>query len=114
MQSLVYIQSIYFFVTALWPIIDIKSFYKITGVKKDTWLVKTVSLLILSISMSLFFAACNNEINNSIIMLCTSSAGSLLLIDAYYVMKGKIHPVYLLDACIEAILILFWFIKIAV
>ena len=37
-----------------------------------------------------------------------SSAAGLAAIDVYYVSKGRISPVYLLDAVLEAVLLVGW------
>lgn len=50
------IQGLYWLVTGLWGLIDIHSFMIVTGPKTDIWLVKTVSVLIVVISLSLLSA----------------------------------------------------------
>jgi hypothetical protein len=47
------VQGIYWLVTGVWGLVDIVSFMKVTGPKTDVWLVKTVSVLIVVISLSL-------------------------------------------------------------
>jgi hypothetical protein len=108
MQVVLYIQSLYIFITAMWPIIDIESFYKITGYKKETWLVKTVSVLLLCISISQLVADYCKQINISIIMLSLLTSAGLLFVDCYYVIKKIIPVVYLLDALAECLLIILW------
>jgi hypothetical protein len=110
MQTIAYFQSAYFLITALWPLIHIESFLRITGQKKEVWLVKTVSVLLCSIGITLLSSAYFNEINRSIIVLALSSAAGLIMIDVYYTIKGKILPVYLADASLEAGLIICWFL----
>jgi hypothetical protein len=112
MQTIAYFQSAYYLITALWPLIDIRSFLKVTGQKKDIWLVKTVSLLLCSIGITFLVSAYYMEISRSIVVLAILSAASLLWIDVYYTIKGKILPVYLVDAGIEGLLILFWLLQL--
>ena len=49
-------QSLYFVVTGLWGIVSINTFQKVTGPKVDTWLVRTVSVLIVVIGAVLGMA----------------------------------------------------------
>ena len=47
-----WVQTIYYFLTAAWGLLDIESFMLVTGPKTDVWLVKTVSILLLAVSFS--------------------------------------------------------------
>lgn len=101
MRTILLIQSVYFLITALWPLVHIKSFMLITGYKKEQWLVKTVAVLILSIGVAML-AAVMMGISMPILILAACSCLSLLVIDIYYVSKAVIRSVYLLDALVEA------------
>jgi hypothetical protein len=50
-RIILWIQTLYYFITAAWALVDIKSFMEITGPKTDIRLVKTVSVLLLAISL---------------------------------------------------------------
>lgn len=50
-KPLLWIQGLYLLFTALWALIDIDSFMRLTGPKTDIWLVKTVSVLLLAIGL---------------------------------------------------------------
>ena len=106
MKTLLIIQCIYYYFTALWGLVDIKSFIKVTGPKKDIWLVKTVSMLLIAICNSIITALFFNSINTSIIILSISSCSMLAIIDIYYTLKGVISSVYLLDAFVQALLLI--------
>lgn len=41
MRTLAIIHAAYFVLTGLWPILNIRSFLRVTGPKSDLWLVKT-------------------------------------------------------------------------
>lgn len=45
------VQGIYTLLTALWALVDIKSFMEVTGPKTDVWLVKTVAVVLLPIAV---------------------------------------------------------------
>jgi hypothetical protein len=105
---LLYIQGFYFLVTGVWPVLDIKSFLKVTGPKKEVWLVKTFGLLISCIAAALIVAAFRKEASYAIVFLGVISALSLMFADVYYVKKGAIPSVYLLDAAMELIFLFLW------
>ena len=46
-------QGLYFLVTAIWPLVHIASFMKVTGPKRDIWLVKTVATVIGAVGLAL-------------------------------------------------------------
>ena len=98
------IQAIYYFVSGLWPLLDIDSFIRITGPKTDIWLVKMVGLLTMAIAITLFSG--NHKVTTTTIILSIASASAYLLIDVYYFIEGTISFVYLLDAVFEALIII--------
>jgi hypothetical protein len=111
MKTLLLIQSTYFFITGIWPLFHIKSFVKVTGPKHDIWLVKTVGALITCIALSLF-SATFFEIMDGTVVLATTTAFALLLIDVYYNSIGRISSVYLLDAMLQLFLLAAWVVVI--
>lgn len=64
--------------TVLWSLLSIDTFQKVTGPKTDLWLVKTVGVIGAVLGVS-----------------------GLAAVDVFYVAKGRISPVYLLDAAAE-------------
>ena len=97
------IQAIYYFITGLWPVIDIVSFMRVTGPKTDIWLVKMVGLLTAAIAITLFSGYRNAT--RQMVVLSVASASAYLLIDVYYYLNGTISFVYLIDAVVESIII---------
>lgn len=92
----------YYLITALWPIFHMQSFEKITGPKRDHWLVKTVSVMILASAVIFLNASLlRGQISFEVKLLATLNALGLTLIDLIYVTKRRIHPVYLCDALVE-------------
>ncbi|HKG05483.1 MAG TPA: hypothetical protein VKB19_03450 [Pedobacter sp.] len=92
------LQSTYYLMTGVWPIIDINTFMAVTGPKTDIWLVKMVALLTMVISIQLFIDIKNNHTS---VRLPVLTALSFLVIDSYYALKGTISEIYLLDASIQ-------------
>jgi hypothetical protein len=104
--NLYFAQGIYYILAGIWPIIDISSFLQITGPKTDIWLVKMVALLSISIGLTFLFLA-RNKIYP--LILNASTALSYLIIDVYYSYTGVISKIYLADAVVE-LLILIWIV----
>jgi hypothetical protein len=108
LKNTAYFHGVYFLLTALWPIIDTDSFMLVTGYKEDIWLLKTVSVLILSIAITIIAACYRKEINFSVFILAITSTAFLALIDIYYSYNEVISKVYLVDAFVEILLIGLW------
>lgn len=101
-------QGLYFLVSGVWPLVHMASFLKITGPKTDLWLVNTVGVLLAVIGAVLLHAGINDQVTPSIFFLGIGSAAGLTAIEGIYVFKKKISPIYLLDAVIEIILMIWW------
>ncbi|MCE3225537.1 MAG: hypothetical protein K0S32_88 [Bacteroidetes bacterium] len=107
-QYILLLQGLYYVMTGLWPIVDIRSFEIVSGPKTDIWLVKTVSLLLTTVGITYLISAREKQLTTSIRVLVTSVAGALLFIDVYYNFKGIISDIYLIDGLIQLIFILLW------
>jgi hypothetical protein len=101
-------QGAYYLATGMWPLASMGTFESVTGPKVDKWLVKTVGVLVAVIGVSLMVAARRKEVSPEARLLATGSAGGLAAIDVIYVAKGRISPVYLLDAAGEMALLMMW------
>ncbi len=106
--KLAFLHGLYFFITGIWPILHMPSFIAVTGPKTDLWLVRTVGILILLIGIGLMISAIRKFITLPVIIIGAGAALGLTLIDIIYVMKHVISPIYLLDACIEIIILVLW------
>ena len=101
-------QGVYYLVSGVWPIVSIRSFEAVTGPKADRWLVKTVGALVATTGAVLIGANRKRRITAEIALLAAGNAGALAIIDGVYVAKGRISPVYLLDAVPEVGLVAAW------
>ena len=101
-------QAAYYVLTGVWALVSIGTFQKVTGPKTDLWLVKTVGVLVAVVGAVLDMAARRKGITPEIALLAVGSAAGLTAIDVVYVAKGRISPVYLLDAAAELGLIGAW------
>lgn len=102
------IQGIYYLFTALWPIIDIKSFMIVTGHKTDIWLVKTVGALLIPMSLTMITHIFLRTDHLPIVVLCFTAAIAFAIIDFYYAMHDVILDVYMIDGAIQLGLICTW------
>lgn len=91
-------QSLYYVPFSVWGLLHIRSFMWVTGKKQDVWLVKTVCLLLISVGGVIGRAGRKDRVTPEIAGLGMSSAASLAIIDVWYVAKGRIRWVFLLDA----------------
>ena len=107
-RVLLAIQSAYFLLTGLWPLIHIDSFLAVTGPKVDIWLVETVGVLVTAIGAALALAALRNNASAEILTMALGSAAGLATIEVIYVVRGRISAIYLLDVMVEALLLASW------
>jgi hypothetical protein len=101
-------QAAYYGLTGIWPFVDIQSFERITGPKRDRWLVYTVGAVVTAVGASLALAARGDPRRPETVALATGTAAGLGAIDVTYVAKGTISPMYLVDALAQGALIAGW------
>jgi hypothetical protein len=85
-----------------------RSFERVTGPKRDRWLVKTVGVLVTAIGMTLARSGQRGRVHPDVALLAGLSAAALAAIDVVYVARRRISPVYLLDAVPEVMLAGWW------
>lgn len=100
-------QGAYYVGTGVWPVVHLESFEAVTGPKVDRWLVKTFGTLIAATGAALVVGA-RERPSRTLVALGAGSALALALADTIYVLKGRISPVYLLDALVEVGLAVAW------
>lgn len=101
-------QGAFYVTTGAWPLLGMSSFERVTGPKTDRWLVKTAGTLIGVIGASLLRAGLRGRGLEEARWLAASSAAALAMVDAIYVARRCISPVYLLDAVVEVGLLTAW------
>jgi hypothetical protein len=112
MNSIIRIQAVYFFITALWSLLDVDSFMMVTGFKNDIWLVKTVALLLIVFALSLEAHVRFSGNHVSLVIVSFGSSLALAVIDFYYALTGVISSVYLIDGAIESFFLTYWLVSI--
>lgn len=81
---------------------------KVTGPKTDTWLVKTVAVLLVAIATIFLLASRVKKDHWLVIILGMTSSLGLLVIDFYYTASDTIRWVYALDGVLQTIFLLCW------
>src|SRR6185295_11151143 len=94
-------QGVYYLATAVWSLVSIDTFQAVTGPKTDTWLVKTVGVLVGVIGAVMLRAGFRRRPPSEAGWLAGGSALGLAVIDVVYVAKGRISRIYLADAVEE-------------
>lgn len=101
-------QGVFYLFTSIWPLLSMGSFQRVTGRKTDIWLVRTVALLLDFIGLVLSIAGFWQRLTPETPLLGAGSAASLAGIDLVYAARGRISPVYFLDALVELLFVALW------
>lgn len=105
--ALLWSQSVYTFITAVWPIVHVKSFMDVSGYKTDVWLVKTVGVLLTAISVALLVSIPNKS-NFPIAVLALFTAAGMAYVDFFYALNNTIPNIYMADGAIEILFAFVW------
>jgi hypothetical protein len=98
------LQGLYYVATGLWPVFSRRSFEAVTGPKADFWLVQTFGLLITVVGGVLLASRARAETTTpEVRALAAGSAAALGAADTFFVARGRIPPVYLVDALVEGV-----------
>jgi hypothetical protein len=108
MAALAFLQGVYALLTGVWPLASMRTFERVTGPKTDRWLVRTVGVLVAVIGATLLVAAGRRRMPPEVPVLAAGSAAGLGAIDTVYAARGRIAPIYLLDAVLETALVAAW------
>ena len=101
-------QGFYFLLTALWPLIDMQSFILVTGPKTDIWLVDTVAVLLIPISLVFLAGVLLPAANQLVILIGLITSAGLAFLDIYYSTTGVIKWLYLVDGLLELCFFFAW------
>ena len=103
-------QIAYWTFGALWPLVNIHSFEKITGHKREDWLVRTVALMMLSVIVTLDAMRRTRRDDAAMRTLGATSTAALGGVALVGSLVGRISPVYLMDALVDAALFVGWIV----
>ena len=100
-------QGTYYVATGIWPIVHLRSFELVTGPKPEGWLVKTVGALVAVVGVVLLRSS-GKPPREETVLLGAGSAAVFATVDTWYSLRGRIRPVYLLEAIPELFLLAAW------
>ena len=109
-RYLVLVQGSYFLLTGVWPVAHLGSFLAVTGPKTDLWLVQAFGLLVAAVGAALLSLPAADRTKAAAFRFGFATAAMLAFIDVWFVTRGAIPPVYLLDAVPETAIALAWLI----
>lgn len=92
----------------LWPVIHRRSFEAVFGPKGDWWLVYTVAGLMICIGGAQLSTETGPGAVRQMRRVGMGCSATLGIIDAVYVARGRISPMYLLDAVAETGWLVAW------
>lgn len=102
-------QGLYWAASGIWPLVHLPSFEAVTGPKPgQRWLVRTLGVLILVVGGTLALAGRRGRVTPELRLLGAAGAAGLGGAGGWYAAKGRIAPIYLADAALEAALVLGW------
>ena len=94
--------GLYYLVGGLWPVVHLRSFFALTGPKREGWLVQTFGLFLAASGVSLLANADGGRRAQERMAVLGSVA--LAMCDMYFVARRRLGPIYLADAAVELLL----------
>jgi hypothetical protein len=94
-------QGSYYVATGVAPFVSRRAFERVTGPKRDWWLVETVGVLVTAVGAGLLRAAAADRVTPEIELIAAGCAAGLAAIDLVHVARRRIAPTYLADAAVE-------------
>jgi hypothetical protein len=94
-------QGAFYIVSGLWPLLHRRSFESVFGPKQDYWLAATVALLLVGTGTVQVMAPSTADGVASARRIGSATAGALASVDLVNVGRGRISPMYLVDAAAE-------------
>lgn len=101
------VQAAYYVASGLWPLLSYRTFERVTGPKREAWLVKMIALITVVIGGVL--ATDPDGRARQTRLLAVGGAAAYAAVETWYAgVRRRIRPVYLLDAVAEAALLAAW------
>lgn len=98
-------QGAYYAATGVSPFVSRRLFEAVTGPKLEWWLVQTVGALVTVVGAGLASAAAAGRDTPEIRGMAAGCAVAFAGIETVYVVRGRISPVYLVDAAAQVALL---------
>jgi hypothetical protein len=94
-------QGGYYVATGVAPFVSRRLFERITGRKREWWLVQTTGVLVTASGAGMVSAALGRRETPEVVGIAAGCAAGLAAIDVVYALRGRISPVYLLDGAVQ-------------
>src|SRR5215203_1364377 len=94
-------QGGYYLATGVAPFVSRRLFERVTGPKREWWLVETVGVLVTATGAGTLSAVMRDRATPEVVGIAAGCAGGLAAIDTIYALRGRISPIYLADAVIQ-------------
>lgn len=101
------VQAAYYVASGLWPLLSYRTFERVTGPKREVWLVKLIGLITVVIGGVLAMDPAGRARQTRVLAL--GGAAAYMAVEIWYAgVRRRIRTVYLLDAIAEAALVAAW------
>ncbi len=105
-RKLAAVHASYYVVTGAWALVDRRSFERITGRKRDYWLVRLVGALAVAVGASLGSAVATGERRRDDTTLALATSLAFVAADVHA--SRSASPVYLGDVVVHAFFLPAW------
>jgi hypothetical protein len=103
------VQGVYYVLLGLWPVLNSNSYLAVTGHKTDLWLSQMLGLVVVVIGVTLCAASYRRQRSPEVWLLAPGSAVALGGGHLFFVLKGSISAIYLVDVLLELGIVFLWF-----
>ena len=94
-------EGAYYLATGVAPFVSRRLFEAVTGPKREWWLVQTAGVLVTAAGAGMVSAGVRRRDAPEVVGIAAGCAAGLAAIDVVYVARGRISPVYLVDAALQ-------------
>jgi len=107
-KTTLFLQSLFYLFTGIWPLMHISSFLAGKGEEADNWLLVSAGSLLLCIVCAFFIDLYARRNSASIIFLAIASSVAFLCVDFHYSVFHAMSKLYIVDAAIHLVLMTLW------
>jgi hypothetical protein len=103
-------QGAFYLTGGVWPILSLRTFERVTGPKREGWLVKTTGSLVAVLGLALLAGSrdWSRQSRSLAKLIGLGSATALGTASGWYAARGRISRIYFLDAAIELFFVTMW------
>jgi hypothetical protein len=102
------LQGVYYAVTGVWPVLHMASFLRVTGPKRDLWLVRTVGLVMGALGAGLVAAARGRRVDPALALASAAAAAGVAAVDLTPGPPARISRLYAADGVAQLLLLALW------